>query len=305
MWRCLLPTRCGGWVVVKSLWWRTVCTYCCRSLQRPCTAAFRVPKSSRWRSPLVALTQAPQVSGHRGLAVSVARHRDSDRGGGGGGAHKPDTGVSEEDDHHSFEKENIWTIPNVLSLSRILLSPILGYQVLQESYLMAFGLLAVAAVSDVVDGQIARHYPGQSSMLGSVLDPLADKCLLSILCITLTVQGLIPLPLTVVILSRDAVLIGASFYLRYTTLPPPRTWSRYWDIQRSTLRVTPSPLSKLNTLLQLSTVGLSLGAALVNASHHPLLQALWVTTAVSTVMSGASYLIQMKGFKILRKRRSN
>jgi hypothetical protein len=60
--------------------------------------------------------------------VSVARHRDSDRGG-GGGAHKPDTGVSEEDDHHSFEKENIWTIPNVLSLSRILLSPILGYQV--------------------------------------------------------------------------------------------------------------------------------------------------------------------------------
>ncbi|CAI8055538.1 Probable cardiolipin synthase (CMP-forming), partial [Geodia barretti] len=116
-----------------------------------------------------------------------------------------------------------------------------------------------------------------------------------ILCITLTVQGLIPcedilrkgvlfvvcvclpfsVPLTVVILSRDAVLIGASFYLRYTTLPPPRTWSRYWDIQRSTLRVTPSPLSKLNTLLQLSTVGLSLGAALVNASHHPLLQALW------------------------------
>ena len=101
MWRCLLPTRWGGWVVVKSLWWRTVCTYCCRSLQRPCTAAFGVPKSSRW------LTQAPQVSRHRGLAVSVSRHRDSDRGGGGGGgggAHKPDTGVSEEVDHHSFEK---------------------------------------------------------------------------------------------------------------------------------------------------------------------------------------------------------
>jgi cardiolipin synthase len=202
-------------------------------------------------------------------------------------------------------------------------------QVLQGSYLTAFGLLAVAAVSDVVDGQIARHYPGQSSMLGSVLDPLADKFLVSILCIALTVQGLVPLPLTVVILSRDALLIGASFYLRYTTLPPPdsclltlplpfpfppslplsppsqRTWSRYWDIQRSTLQVTPSPLSKLNTLLQLSTVGLSLGAPLINASHHPLLQALWVTTAVSTVMSGASYLIQMKGFKILGKRRSN
>ena len=98
---------------------------------------------------------------------------------------------------------------------------------------MAFGLLSVAGVSDVVggycvlytralsvflvkeellpppltllppfsflllslmqmDGLIARHYPSQSSMLGSVLDPLADKCLVSILCITLTMQGLIP-----------------------------------------------------------------------------------------------------------------
>ena len=197
MWRCLLPTRCGGWVVVKSLWWRTVCTYCCRSLQRPCTAAFGVPKSSRWRSPLVALTQAPQVSGHRGLAVSVARHRDSDRGGGGGGAHKPDTGVSEEDDHHSFEKVLLLAIgiPSIdnrhfpsfvgehmddsqrsfsVENSPVSNSGLPGefirsgrerkrgrgewsvshhwLQVLQESYLMAFGLLAVAAVSDVVGG---------------------------------------------------------------------------------------------------------------------------------------------------------
>ena len=43
-----------------------------------------------------------------------------------------------------------------------------------------------------VDGYIARRFPGQSSMLGSVLDPLADKCLASVLFITLTVMGLIP-----------------------------------------------------------------------------------------------------------------
>ena len=47
-------------------------------------------------------------------------------------------------------QENIWTIPNVLSFSRILLSPLLGYQVLCEQYLLAFGLLSIAAVSDVV-----------------------------------------------------------------------------------------------------------------------------------------------------------
>ena len=43
-----------------------------------------------------------------------------------------------------------------------------------------------------VDGFIARTFPSQMSMLGSILDPLADKCLLSVLCITLTVVGLIP-----------------------------------------------------------------------------------------------------------------
>ena len=47
-------------------------------------------------------------------------------------------------------QENIWTFPNVLSLSRILLSPVLGYQVLCERYLLAFSLLGIAAVSDVV-----------------------------------------------------------------------------------------------------------------------------------------------------------
>lgn len=57
--------------------------------------------------------------------------------------------------------------------------------------------------------------------------------------------------------------------------PLQRTWSRYWDIQRSTLQVTPTSLGKVNTLLQLMTVGLTLGAVLVDAAHHPLLQMLW------------------------------
>jgi cardiolipin synthase len=238
------------------------------------------------------------VAGFRVFSVSAACYRDGrERGDLQGQSQSVPEGESP-----SFEKENIWTIPNVLSLSRVLLSPVIGYQVLHESYLTAFGLLTVAAISDVVDGQIARRYPSQSSMLGSVLDPLADKCLVSILFITLTLQGLIPWSLTALILSRDLVLIGASFYLRYSTLPPPRTWARYWDIQRSTLQVTPTSLSKLNTLLQLMTVGLSLGAALVDASYHPLLQILWLMTAVSTVTSGASYIVQMKGFRILRKK---
>lgn len=144
-----------------------------------------------------------------------------------------------------FEKENILTVPNLLSLSRIALSPVLGYLVLMENYSLAFGLLALAGVTDLADGYIARTFPGQASMLGAVLDPLADKCLVAVLCITLTVSGLIPLPLTAVILARDGVLVAGSFYLRYITLPSPRTWSRYWDIKRATVQVTPSALGKV------------------------------------------------------------
>jgi len=49
-----------------------------------------------------------------------------------------------------YEKENIFTIPNLLSLSRIALSPLLGYLVLSEKYMLAFGLFALAGVSDMV-----------------------------------------------------------------------------------------------------------------------------------------------------------
>ncbi len=219
-------------------------------------------------------------------------------------------------------------------------------------------ILCYFLVSLEVDGYIARRFASQSSLLGSVLDPLADKCLVSVLFVTLTMVDLIPcqfsscphsvpthsilnrswcndvpipfhpctciVPLTVLILTRDGLLIAGGFYLRYTTLPPPvctvcvracvatlcsvtftvcivkqsslscstsvrlppslppslppflqRTWSRYWDIQRSTLQVTPSLLSKVNTGLQLLLVGLSLGAPVVGVVGHPALQALW------------------------------
>ena len=200
-----------------------------------------------------------------------------------------------------FEKENIWTIPNLLSASRIVLSPVLCYLVLQQHYALGFGLLAVAGVSDLIDGAIARQYKSQASKLGSLLDPLADKCLVASLSISLTVVGLLPTVLTALILARDLTLISGAFYIRYVTLPPPRTWSRYWDIQRATVQVTPSLLGKLNTVLQLSLVGLSLGAPVLGYVDHPLLHMLGITTGITTLLSGIHYVKDLKGFKILRR----
>ena len=72
-----------------------------------------------------------------------------------------------------------------------------------------------------LDGYIARNVPGQSSKLGSFLDPLADKILVMTLYISLAVVNLIPLPLTAMIVSRDVLLVYAGLYIRYMSVDPP------------------------------------------------------------------------------------
>ncbi|GBO26315.1 putative cardiolipin synthase (CMP-forming), partial [Araneus ventricosus] len=77
-------------------------------------------------------------------------------------------------------------------------------------------------------------------MIGSFLDPAADKLLIATLFVTLTINGLIPIPLTSLILFRDACLFGAGFYIRYVSLPPPKTLSRYFDMSLITAKLSPT-----------------------------------------------------------------
>lgn len=72
-----------------------------------------------------------------------------------------------------------------------------------------------------LDGWIARTWKGQSTKMGSFLDPMADKVLIATLFISLTWQNLIPLPLTMLIVARDVALVIAGFVIRYMSLPPP------------------------------------------------------------------------------------
>lgn len=107
-------------------------------------------------------------------------------------------------------KENIYTIPNVLTLSRISASPILGWSILEGNYHLASGLLVYAGLTDLVcpfllfqkalflfshfiqlDGFLARRFK-MSSVLGTILDPAADKILMTTLTVTLAMQQLIP-----------------------------------------------------------------------------------------------------------------
>ncbi|KAF8765158.1 Cardiolipin synthase (CMP-forming) like protein [Argiope bruennichi] len=187
-------------------------------------------------------------------------------------------------------KENVLTIPNALCAIRIASTPVIGYLVLSELYTVSLGLVIFAGFTDVVDGFIARNFQNQQSMIGSFLDPAADKLLIATLFVTLTINGLIPIPLTSLILFRDACLFGAGFYIRYVSLPPPKTLSRYFDMSLITAKLSPTGISKMNTMIQLTLVSASLAAPVFNYVDHIYLHILWYITATTTVLSAASYL---------------
>ncbi|XP_036085550.1 cardiolipin synthase (CMP-forming) isoform X2 [Rousettus aegyptiacus] len=189
----------------------------------------------------------------------------------------------------TYKYENPWTIPNMLSMTRIGLAPVLGYLIIEEDFNIALGVFALAGLTDLLDGFIARNWANQKSALGSALDPLADKILISILYVSLTYADLIPVPLTYMIISRDIMLIAAVFYVRYRTLPTPRTLSKYFNPCYATARLKPTFISKVNTAVQLILVAASLAAPVFNYADSIYLQILWCCTGFTTAASAYSY----------------
>jgi cardiolipin synthase len=129
-------------------------------------------------------------------------------------------------------------IPNTLSLLRILLTPLLAIFLIK--HLLGFALLvfAIAAVTDGVDGLIARVFH-QKTRLGAYLDPAADKLLLVTAFVTLGIQELIPSWLAVVVITRDVlILFGIALFVMT---------DRKFD-------PAPSILSKVTTVAQLASV---------------------------------------------------
>ncbi|XP_066956910.1 probable cardiolipin synthase (CMP-forming) [Macrobrachium rosenbergii] len=199
-----------------------------------------------------------------------------------------------------IERENIWTVPNFLCISRIVCSPILCNLVVTEEYSWALGLFMFAGFTDLFDGWIARTFPSQASRLGSFLDPLADKVLVAMLFLSLTYVGLIPLPLTVIIVYRDLVIIGGASFVRYKSLPPPKTIARYFDATHATAQLAPTMLSKINTAIQLGLITACLAAPVFGYVDHYLLKGLCWVTGVTTISSGLTYIFSKDTYKILQ-----
>ncbi|KAK9886310.1 hypothetical protein WA026_015821 [Henosepilachna vigintioctopunctata] len=201
-----------------------------------------------------------------------------------------------------IEKENIYTIPNLLCISRIIISPYLGMLIVQADFNIALAVLGVAAITDLLDGWIARTWESQSSKMGSFLDPVADKVMIATLFLALTYANLIPIPLTGIIITRDVLLIIGGFVIRYRSLPDPKTLRRYFDVTHATVQLAPTFISKVNTTVQLILVGTTLAAPVFHFVGHPFLEYLWYVTGFTTIAAGLSYVLSKNTYKYLRKK---
>ncbi|KAK0569465.1 hypothetical protein OC861_000953 [Tilletia horrida] len=189
--------------------------------------------------------------------------------------------------------ENIYTLPNLLTMSRLLTCPIIGWQVLEGNMKTATALLFFSAITDLLDGYLARRM-NSYTVFGSIADPAADKALMTVMVVTLGIKGLIPPLLATLIIGRDVGLVLAAFYIRYASLPPPKTLARYWDFSLPSASVQPTQISKYNTFLQLCLVGVSTVMPILSPETQelcaPALTAFQWLVAGTTVWSGASYI---------------
>ena len=87
--------------------------------------------------------------------------------------------------------ENIYTLPNLLTFSRLLSAPLIGYFILHEQHWAAVSLFAYAGFTDLIDGWIARRYHS-TTVVGTVIDPMADKTLMTVLTVCLAIKGGLP-----------------------------------------------------------------------------------------------------------------
>ncbi|MDR2766121.1 MAG: CDP-alcohol phosphatidyltransferase family protein [Holosporaceae bacterium] len=165
-------------------------------------------------------------------------------------------------------------IPNALSVSRIILSFCLIPAILGRHIVWAAVIFAAAAVSDFLDGHLARRF-GVCSRWGALLDPLADKTLMTISYLLFFAVGFIPLYVAAVVITRDVLILAAVGACR---------------LGGAAIKIEPSLSSKINTAVQMIFLVLVLACKLL-AMHVPYLLDLGAAvTSASTVYSGVEYV---------------
>jgi cardiolipin synthase (CMP-forming) len=170
----------------------------------------------------------------------------------------------------------VLSIPNLITLGRIILVPIVVWAIMSGEMRAAFFLFVAAGISDAVDGFLAKRF-NMASELGALIDPLADKALIVSIYVALGIAGALPISLVILVVSRDIMIISG-FMLSWVIGKP--------------MPVRPLPVSKANTAAQivlaivvLAEQGFGFDAALLSKIVVALV-------AVLTVLSMGFYLAE-------------
>jgi cardiolipin synthase len=175
-------------------------------------------------------------------------------------------------------------IPNLISLARIAMVPMVVGAIATQRIQLALGLFFIAGFSDGLDGFLARRFRWHTPV-GAILDPIADKLLMIGTFVTLAIAGLIPAWLAALVIARDVIIMGGAILYHFL----------FGDLEGN-----PTRISKLNTALELLYVIIALAMPLVTALPAWLPRLFEAVLIVTITVSGASYVIS--GIRRARQR---
>jgi cardiolipin synthase len=186
-------------------------------------------------------------------------------------------------DKERFDQARLINIANGLTATRVLLVPLFAYLLISDRFRLALLVFVVAGTSDLLDGILAR-WLRQRTVVGFYLDPIADKLLMATSFVMLAIIKVVPLWLTIMVISRDTfILIGSLLFL----------------LLLGSEDIAATRISKWNTATQILTVIYFLAIRafpgiwnFLPSGYEPLMTGSVVgLCAMSTAVSGVQYLL--------------
>ena len=175
-------------------------------------------------------------------------------------------------------------IPNLITFLRLIAAPLAAWLLAEARYREALSVVILAGITDWLDGFAARHLKS-TDKTGVIFDPLADKVLLVVVFVALTVVHLVPFWMLLLALIRDVVIVVGALLLR---------------ILRNIKKFLPSILGKISTFFQIMLV---LMVLLDSAFPHPVFHILRIAAlalaALFTFISGVDYI--RRGIEMSRR----
>jgi cardiolipin synthase (CMP-forming) len=167
-------------------------------------------------------------------------------------------------------------LPNLITLARLLMTPLAISMIVSQRFVAAFMIFVLAGISDAIDGFIAKRFDLRTE-LGSYLDPLADKALLTSMYIGLAAIGALSPALAILVVSRDLMILFAVIV----------SW-----LLDNPVAIRPVWISKFNTVAQIAFAAFVLGCKAYGYDEWAVQLALALVVAASTLASGGVYIAQ-------------